>query len=139
MLLGPLIVFSEASPFVAENPVNSGHVGISIQMNKTIVVDVEHSEVYLNDLLKEIEYDSESRISSSIDYEIYGNDNIYFRPMTKEAWAEKDDNGEPGPFVDLYKVTETRQFDHSQVQLLAVNERPNSDWFLSKDARNQLD
>lgn len=53
--------------------------------------------------------------------------------MTEDAWADD------GPFVDKYKVTETRQFDYSQVQLLAVNEKPNSDWFLSKDARNQLD
>lgn len=30
LLLGPLIIFSEASPLVADNPVSSGNVGIAI-------------------------------------------------------------------------------------------------------------
>lgn len=132
LILGPLIVFSESSPLVADNPVNYGSVGISIQVNKSMVVDVEHSEVFLDDLMRQVIDESESRIHSSINYDIYSNENIYFRPMTEEAWSDT------GPFVDKYKVTETRQFEASQVQLLAVEEKPKNDWALSEDAINQL-
>lgn len=56
--------------------------------------------------MKPLESDAESRIESNVQYDIYSNDNIFFRPMTDEAWA--------GPtFVDKYRVTETRQFEAS--------------------------
>lgn len=62
--------------------------------------------MYLNELMKPLESDAESRIKSNVQYDIYSNDNIFFRPMTDEAWA--------GPtFVDKYRVTETRQFEAS--------------------------
>lgn len=63
--------------------------------------------MFLNDLMRDLEDDAESRIQSTVQYDIYSNDNIFFRPMTEEAW------GPDSPFKDKYKVTETRQFKAS--------------------------
>jgi hypothetical protein len=51
--------------------------------------------------------------------------------MPEEIWMD-------GTYDDLYKVTETRGFEASAVQIANVREKPNIDWALSGDAEMQL-
>ena len=82
LVFGPFILFSESSPFVADNPVKHGAVALNFMVNKTMVINSINNKVYQDDLMRKInESTGDTRIFSSIRYEFFSNKNLFFRTL----------------------------------------------------------
>jgi hypothetical protein len=105
MVFGPLLIFSDASPLVEDNPVIKGVASINFVLNKTVMV----SNDFKNDRTTIIENGDEfgklnktngdQLIDVHVPFTIFENKNLIFRTLNDKTWTNS-----------TYRVTETRQF-----------------------------
>lgn len=138
LIIGPLIIFSNLSGFVADNPAISGEIQFSFMIKETLDLstvnkidppDLSNSNLNLTAFQKEEMKDSPKFINETVPYTFYTNKNPFFRRYTWDYFKT----------TKFYKWTETRFFDASQIQDCIASEFADTDWTISKDSKLKLD